>query len=409
VTRIFRTCRVAAACLTLLMMGLAGCSDKSANGGPADSAAAAAPADAPADAPAAASPDEVDSTGVRLMEGYPLTVLAGIERPGLELAQRVLKSNDEEVGKALQGVISRSQTWPVGIPVRVAFNGGSPALRRLIAEAAGEWGRITGLTLDFWTDASRTQFREWTPDDLTYEGDIRIGFERGANGGYWSMVGMAAVNPLQRRAGETSLNLERFDVQPPRDWRQVVLHEFGHAMGFQHEHQSPFSKCEEEFRWEDEPGYVPTPDPRLGGAFVRDANGKRPGIYRYLGGPPNMWPRDRVDYNLRRLAFDKELTASAFDSASIMKYYFDPDMFVRGRASSCFSAPNAVVSPTDRSLAAAIYSTAANATQASEAALVNAVERTTDSLRLSAVERTKVTREVVKLNRALRSTKRLFR
>jgi hypothetical protein len=92
-----------------------------------------------------------------------------------------------------------------------------------------------------------------------------------------------------------------------------------------------------------------------------------------------------------------------------MKYYFDPDMFVRGRASSCFSAPNAVVSPTDRSLAAAIYSTAANATQASEAALVNAVERTTDSLRLSAVERTKVTREVVKLNRALRSTKRLFR
>lgn len=388
-----------------MMGGFVGCgSGESGDNGMVVDTAASAPAPV-----SSALDDHIDSTGIRLLEGFPVSVVEAMERPGRDLAERILKSKDSAVANALQGVVSRSRIWPRATRVRIAFNGGSLAVRKLIANAAAEWERSTGLTLDFWTDSSQTLFREWGAGDVVYQGDIRIGFERGENGGYWSMVGMSSVDPLQRRAGETSLNLEGFDVQPPREWRQIVLHEFGHAMGFQHEHQSPFSTCEVEFRWHDEPGYVPTTDSRLGGAFVQDVNGRRPGIYRYLGGPPNNWKSDRVNFNLKRLAFDKDLATTAFDPASIMKYYFEPDMFVRGRASQCFSEPNVGLSAQDRSVASAVYSFAASSPQAQEAALAAAARRTADSLGLSSNDRVAMTREVVRIRAEQLRSVRNFR
>src|SRR5690349_10941147 len=105
------------------------------------------------------------------------------------------------------------------------------------------------------------------------------------------------------------MNFEGFDVQLPQDWRGVVLHEFGHALGLEHEHQHPVQPCD--FRWEDDPGYTPTTD-RFG-QFTPDEAGRKPGIYTLLGGPPNRWSREMVDFNLRKLPDSSAFRTSAFD------------------------------------------------------------------------------------------------
>src|SRR5262249_865451 len=68
-----------------------------------------------------------------------------------------------------------------------------------------------------------------------------------------------------------------------------------------------------------------------------DPAGKRPGIYTVLGGPPNNWPKQKVDFNLQQLPESHAYDVSPFDKDSIMKYYFPAWMFVSGEASHCFS------------------------------------------------------------------------
>lgn len=65
---------------------------------------------------------------------------------------------------------------------------------------------------------------------------IRIGFD--PNGGSWSFVGKEnnSVEP-----GKPTMNLGWLSGdQITIDEQSVILHEFGHAIGLGHEHQSPF-------------------------------------------------------------------------------------------------------------------------------------------------------------------------
>ena len=73
------------------------------------------------------------------------------------------------------------------------------------------------------------------------------------------MVGNDSIDPTIVGAGEASMNFGGFAQGPPPGWEATVLHEFGHALGFQHEHQLPVGGCDLEFRWEDDPGYQPPP------------------------------------------------------------------------------------------------------------------------------------------------------
>ena len=107
----------------------------------------------------------------------------------------------------------------------------------------------------------------------------------------------------------------------PEEFRRVVLHEFGHALGFHHEHQNPVAACEDEFDWDH--------------------------IYTYLGGPPNNWPKEQVDSNMRRLD-QSGLVADQFDRDSIMLYTFPPDYFKSGQESPCFAPYTTALAPGDR-------------------------------------------------------------
>lgn len=154
---------------------------------------------------------------------------------------------------------------------------------------------------------------------------IRVGYDQV---GYWSMVGQDSIHLAPQT--KKSMNLEAFDVDPPDqvEFRRVVLHEFGHALGLQHEHQNPMSQCESEFDWDR--------------------------LYRYFEGPPNYWNKELVDFNMRKI-HEPGLAAEEFDRDSIMLYTFPPDYFVKADASPCFAPSNSRLSEGDRHIMERMY------------------------------------------------------
>ena len=294
-----------------------------------------------------ASPPQ--ATKAPIHEGYPLSYIQA-----LEAQQKQLEAASPQIGAGLQSIISLSRTWTPGATVTVAFNGGSKELRQEISETVRPWTDVANIHFDFGDAASG--YREWTTADTTYRADIRIAFAGPPEGGYWSMVGRDSINRALRGPSTASMNYEGFVEDLPSDWRSVVLHEFGHALGFEHEHQNPASTCEQEYRWNDDAGYVPTRD--IYSQFIRDAQGRLPGIYTVLGGAPNWWSRAQVDFNMKRFSSTADLLFSAFDPQSIMKYHFDDKLFLNLTASSasgCYSPRTFVLSQQDRLAASERY------------------------------------------------------
>jgi len=77
------------------------------------------------------------------------------------------------------------------------------------------------------------------------------------------------------------------------DVREVVLHEFGHALGCLHEHQHP----EAGIPW------------------------NRQAVIRELSGPPNNWDAATIEFNVFNRYTTSQTQYSQFDPQSIMGYY----------------------------------------------------------------------------------------
>lgn len=223
-------------------------------------------------------------------------------------------------GQISEQFIQRGNMWSPGQSLRVCFFGGSKRSRSAIANIAMKWTPPSApIRLDF-GDMNDPRI---CGNGLSH---IRVGYnERG----YWSLVGRDSIVYADQYS--QSMNLQGFDVLPTDnlEFQSVVLHEFGHALGFQHEHQAPISSCSEEFNW----SY----------------------IYAYLGGPPNYWDTEKVDRNLRKLAYYSGDFAAAFDRKSIMLYTFPETFYLSGRQSSCYSSGNFDLSEGDRAALTSAY------------------------------------------------------
>jgi len=298
------------------------------------------------------------------MERYPDRLQAR-----MELRQRMLSTlRLPASGLSPRFILNLTKRWQPGQTLRVAFRGGDTSLHRDIATAVTEWAQYANLRFDFGVDAATGNYRSWSKSDTNFAADIRVGFDQS---GYYSLVGNDSINRTIAKFGEESLNLEGFDRELPNDWKGVALHEFGHAIGFEHEHQSPVAPCD--FRFDDEPGYVPTTDSF--GQYIPDSQNRRPGVYTLLGGPPNNWPRAVVDFNLKQLPESHAYGVGPFDKDSIMKYFFPDWMFVSGTASQCYTgAENLMISDGDKQGAARCYPRAPESIRSASALRAQALE-----------------------------------
>jgi hypothetical protein len=328
------------------------------------------------------------ATKLPIIERYPDRLQARMEQ-----YRRTLRSvRPSSTGFSPRAVINLTKRWSPGQTLKVAFRGGDSSLHKDIADTISEWMQYANLQFDFGVDTSSGNYRTWSKSDKSFVAEIRVSFDQS---GYYSLVANDSTNLSVTRPGEESLNLEGFDQQRPSDWKGVALHEFGHAIGFEHEHQSPIAPCD--FRFDDDPGYVSTTDSF--GQFVPDSQGKRPGLYTTLGGPPNNWPQAVVDFNLKQLTQDSHAydVVGPFDKDSIMKYFFPDWMFTSGTHSQCYTtAENVILSTGDKAGAAKVYPRAPERIKAASELRMNVIREITKNQTLPAADQQHFQRELEK-------------
>lgn len=206
-----------------------------------------------------------------------------------------------------RGAVLDDAKWPKGSEIKISFLDGAPDLQTRVKAAAQQWIDRTGADLTFtWLNAPGA-------------GDIRISFTRK---GSWSLLGRYA----QFETDKTKPTMNFGWLKPASsdlDVREVVLHEFGHAMGFIHEHQNPDGGLQ----WnEDE-------------------------VIRSLSGPPNEWTLQQIQTNVLGHYDPRDLIGTPFDPNSIMLYPFPAEWTKNGVSTH----NNSDLSATDIQLARDIY------------------------------------------------------
>lgn len=127
-------------------------------------------------------------------------------------------TKSERATRNKRGIADPSKRWPDG-DLTVSIDGGNKYTRQLILHAIGQLAQYTpGITI---------KLIEGAP------GDIRIAVNKNLEGN-WSYLGTDARHIPKDRP---TMHLE--PSHDRKDFYNTVLHEFGHALGLEHEHQHP--------------------------------------------------------------------------------------------------------------------------------------------------------------------------
>lgn len=216
----------------------------------------------------------------------------------------------EEVDSIYTGITTnaallKSKKWNNGQIIKIKFLNGTPFLQSKVKQFAEEWLKYANLKFQY--------------VDSNQNADIRINFDN--SGGSWSYLGTDCnrISPNQ-----PSMNFGWFtNFTSDTEFSRVIIHEFGHALGLIHEHQSPASNIQ----W------------------------NKSKVYEYYGGAPNYWNQDEVDNNIFYKYSSTVTNYSAFDSKSIMLYSFPSSFTLNGWSSGW----NTVLSQTDKNFIAKEY------------------------------------------------------
>jgi hypothetical protein len=195
--------------------------------------------------------------------------------------------SEREIEHVARMAVVKSKTWPTGSTLRCRFLDGSAKMQQKVEAIAHEWERHANLRLKFVADGPA---------------EIRISFF--ADSGSWSAVGRDALNRSYFPLHQPTMNYGWLrDDSAEDEYSRVVLHEFGHAIGCIHEHQSP--------------------------KFSRVWN--RQAVMRYFKGAPNFWSEADINHNVLSKYSPQAVSATRFDPKSIMLYYFDRKLFSDGQ------------------------------------------------------------------------------
>ncbi|KAK0618938.1 metalloprotease [Immersiella caudata] len=189
---------------------------------------------------------------------------------------------DSVENEPLHLAVNIKKHWHPGRTLSIKFLSGSPDLHAKVEKYADLWLMYANLKFN------------WLPMDAP-KADIRIDFQVG--GGSKSLIGVDAL--LVTDQTQQTMNLEINLKNPDEYIRRKVLHEFGHVLGCEHEHQSPLAS----FEWNKEV------------------------IYAELGRPPNSWSKSKIDRNVINRLEAKEISASIYDPDSIMLYQYPASWF----------------------------------------------------------------------------------
>lgn len=197
--------------------------------------------------------------------------------------------------------------WPNASTLKCRFLDGSPAQRKKVEEKAHLWEEFANVTLKF---------------VKTSDEQIRISFQ--ADPGSWSALGTDALVRAYFPKHQPTMNFGwlREDT-PDEECERVVVHEFGHALGAIHEHQSP----KVSLKW------------------------NTAEVYRRFSGPPNNWSKEEIDHNILRRYERNQTNASKFDPKSIMLYAFPGSLFTDGKGTT----QNNRLSAADKKFIAQMY------------------------------------------------------
>lgn len=213
-----------------------------------------------------------------------------------------------EVSARARMAVVVSKRWDTGQTLRCRFLDGSPKMQNKVRKHAREWEQHANVRIRF------------VRDDPA---EIRISFF--ADEGSWSAVGRDALNAGYFPLHQPTMNFGWVrDRSDPDEDRAVVLHEFGHALGCIHEHQTPTFKR----RWNHE------------------------AVMAYFQGPPNYWSPADIEHNVLSKYRAGGIKATAYDPASIMLYTFDAQLFADGKGAT---NENQSLSPMDQQMIGRLY------------------------------------------------------
>jgi serralysin len=192
--------------------------------------------------------------------------------------------------------------WEIGKTLRVRFLDGDPVTKAKVEAIAHQWSNFANIKFQFGDD----------PD-----AEIRISFTKG---GSWSQLGTGA---LQVDRNEPTMNFGWLKPDSPdEEYSRVVLHEFGHALGFTHEHKHPDSGI----KW-DRDAVI---------AYYRRTNG---------------WDEATTVSNVLQAESKDETQYSKFARDSIMLYAIPAQLTTDGFSTDW----NTQLSPTDKEFAKILY------------------------------------------------------
>lgn len=198
-----------------------------------------------------------------------------------------------------------STFWPNGKRLRVRLDGGSTIVRNKVQQFATEWENFANIDFRF-VAAGQTA-------------EIRVTF---TPGGSWSYIGSSNLNISSDRP---TMNFGWFhDNTEDLEFSRTVIHEFGHALGAVHEHQSPAANIP----WD------------------------KPAVYAYYAAtqtPP--WTPEDVDRNIFYKYPASTTRFTAFDKFSIMCYQIPNELTIGDYEVGW----NRVLSDTDKSYIKQMY------------------------------------------------------
>jgi hypothetical protein len=181
-------------------------------------------------------------------------------------------------------ILSTQSKWVNGTVLHYCFfTAGHFSVPKVQADAVrgafAKWKAI-GIGLDF---QEVTQLSE---------AEVRIGYSKEDNSSASSVGREILTVPVTQPT-----TVYGWDLTTPYG-NGTALHELGHVIGMEHEHQNPFAGI----KWHEQ------------------------AVYDTLGRPPNSWSRDTTFHNILEKLTPQQVQGSTWDPDSIMEYEFEPGL-----------------------------------------------------------------------------------